>query len=194
MQTISTFNPLRSLCTLLIGGTALVATSTSAMAGKTTEEINASVSVALKRFHTAIPGSEEVLKKAKGVLIMPEVKKGGFVIGGEFGRGALQIDGKTVGYYKLSAASVGLQAGAQSKDIVVAFMTDEVLQKFQAIKKSWDLGVDGNVVLLKLGAGETVTAKQMNEPVIAFVFGQKGLMADISLKGAKIKTFVPKDE
>ena len=186
--------PLRGLFSLLLGGTALLATSTSAFAGKTSEEIDASVSVCLKRFHTHVPGSEEVIKNAKGVLIMPEVKKGGLIVGGEFGRGVLQVDGKTVGYYKLSAASVGLQAGVQSKDIVVAFMSDESLKKFQAIKKSWDVGADGSIVLVKLGAGDSVTSKQINQPVLGFIFGQKGLMADISLKGSKIKKFVPKDQ
>ena len=194
MKIISTLRPFRSLFSLLIGGTALLATSTAAFAGKTSEEIDASVNVALKRFHTSVAGSEEVIKKAKGVLIMPEVTKAGFVVGGEFGRGVLQIEGKTVSYYSLASASVGLQAGVQSKDIVVAFMTEESLKKFQAVKKGWDIGVDGAVVILDLGAGNSVSTKQLNQPVIGFVFGQKGLMADISLKGAKIKKFVPKDQ
>lgn len=180
----------RSLFSMLIGGAALLASGTAAFS-KTAEEIDAAVNAAEKRFHTQVKGSADLTKKAKGILIMANVKKAGFVVGGEFGRGALRIDGKTVGYYKLAAASVGLQAGAASKDIVIAFMTDEALKGFQA-SKGWEAGVDGSIAIVKLGAGDSVTTTNTNKPVLGFVFGVKGLMADMSLKGTKFTKFVPK--
>jgi lipid-binding SYLF domain-containing protein len=184
------FSRSRSVFSLLVGGAALLASATAAFS-KTAEEIDASANAAMKRFTAEIKGAKEVIKNAKGILVMANVKKGGFVVGGEFGRGALRVKGKTVSYYKLAAASVGLQAGAESKDVILAFMTDEALKNFQS-KKGWEAGVDGNVAIIKLGAGESVTTSKMNKPVIGFVFGVKGVLADVSVKGAKFTKYVPK--
>ena len=71
-----------------------------------------SVEVTLERFNKEIPGAESFIKKAKGVLIFPQVIKVGFGIGGEYGEGALRIGGKTVEYYSTMAASIGFQFGA----------------------------------------------------------------------------------
>ncbi|MEP4077341.1 YSC84-related protein [Haloferula sp.] len=185
------FRP-RRVSTLLLGAMALVATSTAGFAAKTAEEVEASVNAAIKRFHASVDGSEEVIKNAKGILIMPNVKKGGFVVGGEFGRGALRVDGKTVTYYKMAAASVGLVAGVESKDILLAFMTDEALKKFQD-SKGWEAGVDGSIAIWKKGAGDRTSIGKSKEPILGFIFGNKGLMGDLSLSGSKITSFVPKD-
>ena len=65
------------------------------------------------------------------------------------------------------------------------FMTDAALKQFQA-SKGWEVGVDANVALVNIDGGERVDLTKMNDPIIAFVFDVKGLMADISLKGAKL--------
>ena len=80
-----------------------------------TEEIDIRVDAALKRFEKEIAGGSVFLEKAKGVLVLPKVLKAGFGIGGEYGEGALRIDGKTVEYYSIASASIGFQIGAQSK-------------------------------------------------------------------------------
>jgi lipid-binding SYLF domain-containing protein len=94
------------------------------------------------------------------------------------------VGGKTVSYYNLAAGSVGLQIGGQAKDIIIMFMTDDVLKQFQA-SKGWEVGSVGNVALVNIGGGERVDFTKLNDPIIGFVFDVKGLMADISLKGAK---------
>jgi lipid-binding SYLF domain-containing protein len=98
----------------------------------TAKEIEVSVDVALERFHKDVKGATEFSKVAKGLLILPNVVKAGFLVGGEYGEGALRIGGKTVDYYNIAAGSFGLQIGAQKKDIIIAFMTDESLDKFRA--------------------------------------------------------------
>jgi len=150
----------------------------------TEKEIDVSVEVTLERFFKEVKGAREFAGSAKGMLILPGVVKAGFVFGGEYGEGALQIGGKTVDYYNIIAGSFGLQIGAQSKDIIIAFMTDEALKNFRA-SDGWEAGVDGNVALLSVGAGERIDTNTLKDPIVGFVFGVKGLMADVSVKGSK---------
>lgn len=151
----------------------------------TAKEIDVSVDVALERFYKEINGAKEFMASAKGVLVFPSVVKAALGIGGEFGEGALRIGGKTVAYYNTAAASYGLQIGAESKIIMLLFMQEDALKKFQA-SEGWKVGVDGSVALINVGAGGRLDTKTMQDPIVGFVFGQKGLMADISLSGAKM--------
>jgi lipid-binding SYLF domain-containing protein len=159
-------------------------TGTKQARAATEKEIDVSVDVALERFFKQVKGANEFARSAKGMLILPGVVKAGFVVGGEYGEGALQVGGKTVDYYNVIAGSFGLQIGAQSKDIIIAFMTDEALKSFRA-SDGWEAGVDGNVALLKIGAGERIDSHTLKDPIVGFVFGVKGLMADVSVKGSK---------
>ena len=151
---------------------------------KTANEIDASVDVSIERFYKQVKGAEEFVKASKGMLVMPNVVKGAFIVGGEYGEGALRIGGKTVDYYNTVSGSIGFQIGGQKKDIVLLFMTDEALKKFR-VSKGWEAGVDGNVALIKVGAGERADTTTSKDPVVGFVFDAKGLIADISIKGAK---------
>ena len=151
----------------------------------TAKEIDVSVDVALERFYKEVKGAQEFMNAAKGVLVLPKVIKGGFVVGGEYGEGALRIGGKTVGYYNIASASFGLTIGGEQKDIIVIFMQEEALKKFRA-SKNWEAGVDGNIALINLGAGATVDTKTIKDPIVGFVFGVKGLIADASFKGSKL--------
>jgi lipid-binding SYLF domain-containing protein len=151
---------------------------------KTAKEIDTSVDVAIERFHKQVKGAEEFVKASKGMLVMPNVVKGAFIVGGEYGEGALRIGGKSVDYYNTISGSIGFQIGGQSKDIILLFMTDEALEKFRA-SKGWEAGVDGNVALISVGAGAQADTATLKTPIVGFVFDTKGLIADISLKGAK---------
>jgi len=151
----------------------------------TPAEVDARVNAALDRLHEEIKGSAAVTSKAAGVLVFPGVIKAGFVIGGEGGQGALRVGGKTRGYYNIMSASVGLQAGAQKRDIIMAFMDAESLKRFED-SDGWKVGADGSVALINVGAGATVDISKIKEPVVAFVVGQSGLMAGVSLDGSKI--------
>jgi lipid-binding SYLF domain-containing protein len=150
----------------------------------TAREIDVSADVALERFYKEVKGAREFAGTARGMLILPGVIKAGFIVGGEYGEGALRVDGRTVDYYNIVAGSFGLQIGAQKKDIIIAFMTDEALKGFRA-GEGWEAGVDGNVALLDVGAGERIDTTTLRDPIVGFVFGVKGLMADVSLKGSK---------
>ena len=151
----------------------------------TAREIDVSVNVALERFTKEIKGSRELLAIAKGVLVFPSVYKAGFVVGGEYGEGALRIGGKTVGYYNTVAGSFGLQIGAQSKTIILLFIQQEALDKFRK-SEGWKAGVDGSVALISVGVGGALDTENIKDPIVGFAFGQKGLMANLTFEGAKI--------
>ena len=148
------------------------------------KELDAQADAALDRFYKQVKDGKEVAQKAKGLLIMPNVKKGAFIVGGEYGRGTLRIGGKTVDYYSMMSGSVGFQIGGEAKDIIIAFNSSDALQKFRD-SKGWEAGVDGNVALISKGAGESTVTAMAKDPIVAFVFDVKGLMADMSIKGAK---------
>lgn len=146
-------------------------------------EIDREVDKALAAFQK-IEGAKTYLGIAKGVLVFPKVYKAGIGIGGEYGEGALRVGGKTVDYYSTAAASVGFQLGAQAKSIVVLFTSESALQKFRA-SEGWKVGVDGSVALVDIGAGKAVDTTNIKDPVIGFIFGQKGLMYNLTLEGSK---------
>ena len=140
---------------------------------------------ALKDFQKEVTGGKEFLEKAEGVLVFPKVTKGGFIIGGEYGEGALRIGDKTVDYYSIASASFGFQAGAQQYGIVMVFLQKEAIEKFQA-SKGWEAGVDGSVAIAKWGAGTDINTQNFKDPIVGFVISNKGLMAGVSVEGSKI--------
>lgn len=146
-------------------------------------EIDQEVDKALQAFQK-IEGASAFLGIAKGVLVFPKVYKAGIGVGGEYGEGALRVDGKTVDYYSTAAASIGFQLGAQAKTIVVIFTQDDALKKFRA-SEGWKVGVDGSVALVDIGVGKAVDTTNIKDLVIGFIFGQKGLMYNLTLEGSK---------
>jgi lipid-binding SYLF domain-containing protein len=151
----------------------------------TAKETNVRVDVALARFAKEVKGAKEFLHAAKGVLVIPRVVQAGLVIGGEYGEGAMRIGGKTVGYYSIAAGSFGYQIGAQEKDIILVFMDEAALNKFRS-SDNWQAGVDGTVALGKIGAEGSMDTTKIKQPIVGFVFGQKGLMAGATIEGAKL--------
>jgi lipid-binding SYLF domain-containing protein len=168
------------LCTTIIIGLMPFSVSHAA----TAKEIDVSVDVAIARFTKEVKGAKEFLHAAKGVLIIPRVIQAGLIIGGEYGEGALRIGGKTVGYYNIAAGSFGYQIGAQEKDIILVFMDEAALKKFRS-SDNWQAGVDGTVALGKIGAEGSIDTTKIKQPIVGFVFGQKGLMAGASIEGSK---------
>jgi len=155
----------------------------------TAREIDVSVEVALERFKSEVKGANEFLANAKGVLVIPNVIRVGFGLGGEYGEGALIVEGKTVDYYSTAAGSFGFQIGAQSKNIVIIFMEENSLAKFRN-SLGWRAGIDGSVVIVDTGAGSSVDTDNIKDPIVGFVFGLKGLMFNLSLEGSKFTKLI----
>ena len=166
-------------CMVVIMGILPVA-SFAATAG----EIDAGVNASLERFVKEVKGAQEFLNAAKGVLVIPGVIQGGLIVGGEYGEGALRVGGKTVGYYNLASASLGYQIGGEKKDIILVFMSPKVLKKFRT-SENWRAGVDAKVTLINVGVDDSLSTVKFKQPVVGFVFGQKGLMAGVTIEGSK---------
>ena len=156
---------------------------------KTAKEINSEVNAALKLFSQHVKGGKEFLNAAKGVLVIPNIVKAGLGVGGEYGEGAMRIGGKTVEYYSLAAGSVGFQIGAQKTNLILVFMQDEALKNFRR-SSGWKAGVDGSVAFIDVGAGKSLDTVNVKDPIVAFMFGQRGLMANATVEGAKFTKLV----
>jgi len=150
----------------------------------TAEKIDQNADESLALFKE-VKGADAVIEKAAGILVFPKVIKAGIGIGGEYGEGALRINGRTVDYYSTAAASIGLQLGAQKKTIIIAFMDKDALDNFRN-STGWKVGVDASVAVVAIGAGGAIDSSEINEPIIGFIFDQKGLMYNLTLEGAKI--------
>jgi lipid-binding SYLF domain-containing protein len=153
--------------------------------GATKAQIDTRVQNALGQFDQLSPTNQDLVARAKGILVFPKVTKGGAGVAGEFGEGALLVKGQSVGYYSLSSASVGLTLGVAKHDEIIMFMTQEALDKFTSTK-GWAVGADTGIAMLSKGAGGDYDTKTLQRPILGFVFAEKGLIADVSLDGSKI--------
>lgn len=152
-------------------------------------EINIGVDATLKRFRMEVQGGSGFLKRAKGVLVFPKVIKAGLGIGGEYGEGALRIGGKTVEYYSTAAASIGFQLGVQSKSVVLVFLDDSAMSDFRN-SDGWKAGVDGSIAVVEWGVGEDINTIDIKDPIVGFIFGNKGLMFNLTIEGSKFTKVV----
>ena len=182
MKITAKFFSLLTLCLTLILSTELSA--------KSMNEIDAAIESSLSRFTEEIQGGDTYLDGARGVLVIPRMWKAGVLIGFEFGEGALIVDGIKVQYYKSLTTSLGIQVGVGSKDLIILFFDDTAMDNF-LYSSGWEVGVDGAVALFTIGvagAADTITIK---DPIIGFVFGQKGLLAGVSIEGTKFTKIWP---
>ena len=147
--------------------------------------VDASYHETLERLYAGTPGSRELVAKARGVLVFPRVISAGLVVGGAYGEGQLREHGRVEGYYRTTTGSIGWQIGAQSRAIVILFMTDDSLQRFKA-SKGWSGGADASVAVLTAGANGAIDANAAQAPTSAFIMTNAGLMAGATLQGTKI--------
>ncbi|MGF6759109.1 BPSL1445 family SYLF domain-containing lipoprotein [Paraburkholderia sp. GAS42] len=149
------------------------------------QAIDASVDGTISRLYSTVPGSRELVSKARGILVFPSVIQAGFIVGGQYGEGALRVGGATAGYYSTVSGSFGLTAGGQSKSIIFLFMTQDSLDKFRN-SDGWSVGGDASVALVKIGANGSIDTTTATAPVEVFVMTNAGLMGDISIAGTKV--------
>ncbi|OGV73932.1 MAG: hypothetical protein A3B82_03565 [Methylophilales bacterium RIFCSPHIGHO2_02_FULL_57_10] len=174
---------LKKVCLCMISLVALLVSISAVAASKA--EIDANVEEAIANFYKHTSAGKKLAQKASGMLVFPSVIKAGFGVGGEYGEGALLIKGEPIAYYNVASASIGFQLGAQARTQIILFMNDKVLSQFRD-SAGWKAGVDGSVAIATLGAGGEISTETAKEPIIGFIFSNKGLMYNLSLEGSKI--------
>jgi lipid-binding SYLF domain-containing protein len=153
-------------------------------------EIDRDARAALASLYKKVPGAKALGDKAVAVLVFPSIVKGGFIVGGQYGDGALRKAGKTTAYYRSLAGSYGFQAGVQAFGYVLFFMDDASLQYLDKTE-GYEVGVGPSLVVLDDGFGKTMSTTTMQKGVYAFIFDQKGLMGGMGIQGTKITKINP---
>jgi lipid-binding SYLF domain-containing protein len=159
-------------------------------ASEKSAEIDRDVDNAIQKLYTVSATAKELSKTASGMLVFPNIIKAGLIVGGQYGKGALRIDGKTTGYYRTVAASYGLQAGAQSFGYAMLFMNEKALEYLNE-SDGWEVGVGPTLVVVDEGMAKTLTTTTAQDDVYVFIFGQSGLMAGVGIQGSKITEIDP---
>jgi lipid-binding SYLF domain-containing protein len=148
-------------------------------------DIDRDSQAALAQLTSQHPAAARLAREAKGILIFPKIVKAGLVFGGSAGEGELIEGGAVKGYYSTASASWGLQAGVQTYGYAVFLMNDKALQ-YAHDSHGWQLGAGPSLTVVNKGAEADITTTQLNSDSYAFVFGQEGLMAGVTVSGSKI--------
>lgn len=147
-------------------------------------EIDTTADAVIQELYASQPAAQALGTKAAGILIFPRILQGGIGVGGELGEGVLRRAGQAEQYYRITSVSVGFQLGGQAKTEVIMFMTEEALNDF-VNSDGWEAGVDGSIAVIEFGVGREIDTNSIRDPIIAFVFDNKGLMYNLSLEGSK---------
>lgn len=173
---------------------ALVTTPASALTQDEADKLAKSASATLERFEKETSDSKPMLEGAKGILVCPKITKGGFIAGIQSGKCALMVDGEVANYYRTSAAKFGFLAGVETYSMILLFNQQAELDKFRAGDREWEVGADASVAIAKIGKGGSLDTTNLKQAIVAFIFGQKGLMADLSLNGTTFKKLTIDEE
>jgi lipid-binding SYLF domain-containing protein len=147
--------------------------------------IDSAADSAVSRLYAQQPGTRELIASARGYLVFPSFVSAGFIVGGGSGHGVLRKGGNSAGYFRMTEASAGLLAGAQSQAVFILFMTDEALKRFEA-SSGWTVGADANVSMINVGANARLDTTTTRQEVIGFVMTNSGLMGNLSLNGNRV--------
>lgn len=140
---------------------------------------------ALDQLYAQARQTREIGTDAEAVLVFPNVVRAGLGVGGETGNGCLFRNGAIDSYYNKSGASFGLQAGAQSRSEVLMFMSEAALDKLRS-REGLQFGANASAAVIDMGAGGTLDTTNIDSEILAFVFGEAGLMAAATLDGTKV--------
>jgi lipid-binding SYLF domain-containing protein len=132
----------------------------------------------------------DLLRDCAGIVIIPGVKKGAFIVGGEYGRGLMIVRQEnrrwgSPGFISLSGGSFGFQIGGQSTDIILLVMNKKGIEKLASSK--FKLGADASVAGGPVGrTAKANTDGKFQAQILAYSRSQ-GVFAGVSLEGAVLK-------
>ena len=167
----------------LLAGSMLITPNPAS--GASAAEIDRGVRSALQKLYAQSASAKALGQKAKAILVFPAIVKGGFVVGGQYGEGALLKNGKVAGYYNTIQASYGLQVGLQKYGYAMFLMNDSALNWLNKTN-GWELGTGPSIVIVDAGKAASMSTTTLHSEIYAFFFSQKGLMGGLGLQGTKI--------
>jgi lipid-binding SYLF domain-containing protein len=174
------------LAVLTVAGTGCTTTSgTGGDPAAQRRAIDSAADSALTRLYAQQPGTNELVASARGMLVFPTFVQAGFIFGAGSGQGVLRKGGKSASYHRMTEASAGLLAGAQSQAVFILFMTEEALRRFEA-SSGWTAGADAAISMINVGANARVSTQTAQQQIIGFVMTNAGLMGNLSLNGNRI--------
>jgi len=133
------------------------------------------------------PDALKLMTSARGVLIIPELVQGGFIIGAAGGRGVLvgrssPSNWSYPSFYGMGSGSLGLQIGGKVSEIVFIIRTEKGLEAIMNHK--FKLGAEAGVTMVAIGAGfEGATTAAFGADIVAFA-NSAGLFAGASVEGS----------
>lgn len=160
-------------------------------AGTNPRQLAADSRTALNQLCRQNPAARRLRSHAQGILVFPNVTKGGLMVGAMAGNGALiRPDGTVRDFYQTAGASYGLQAGVQQYGYAL-FLMDK--SAFDNINRSsgWEVGSSPSLVIVDEGMAGSLTTTTINKSTYAFFFNQRGLMGGLGLQGSKITRIHP---
>jgi lipid-binding SYLF domain-containing protein len=174
----------RRILALALSATALAALPVAASAA-TAQDLDRNAAQAVQDLTRTNPAAAKIAGISKAALVFPNIVKAGLVFGGSYGEGELLVGGKVRDYYNTVSGSWGLQAGAESYGYVVFLMNDKALTYLEK-SHGWEIGVGPTVVLVNEGVAKNLSSTTLQDDAYAFIFGQQGLMAGVTIDGTKI--------
>lgn len=182
--------PTKPLVVILILLAASLWTTIASVQAESAAEMQKSARQALRNLYRTTPGAAELGGKAAGILVFPEIIKGGFVVAAQYGNGVLFKGDTVAGYYNTTSGSFGYQAGVQKFSYALFFMTPEDLRYLDK-SSGWELGVNPSITIVDTGLAKSLSTTTLQKGMYAFFFDQKGLMGGLSLQGSKITRIHP---
>jgi lipid-binding SYLF domain-containing protein len=147
---------------------------------------------ALHRLYENNPKAATLGERAVAVLVFPKVIKAGFMVAAQRGDGVLFKNGEVAGYYNMTSAGYGIQAGIQELSYALLFM-DENSLKYLKKSDGFDIGSAPGLVMGDQGFSGSMSVASFQHGIAAFIWGQKGLMGGLGLQGTKITRYTPSE-
>jgi SH3 domain-containing YSC84-like protein 1 len=161
------------------------------------EKLNEAATVLTELRNTPENGiPDSIWNKARCVVVIPGLKKGGFIIGGEHGTGVMSCkNGNAWGppvFMEMTKGSVGLQAGISSTDLVLVVMNESGADKL--LRNKVTLGTDASIAAGPVGrTASAATDAQLSAEMLSYS-RSKGLFAGIDLSGGSLNPDTSRNE
>jgi lipid-binding SYLF domain-containing protein len=181
----------RAFCAIAALGF-MTATASAALAASDQQDLVEHARITLDDLHKdkEFGNGAELLRRAKGVMIVPSLIKGGFFLGGEGGTGVLLTRGpghdwSYPAFYTLASASFGLQIGGEEAELIVFALTEKGLQAF--MRDEFKIGAQAGLAVVTLGStAEASTTSALNADLVVWS-SSSGAYAGLTLNGSIIK-------